>query len=70
MIPLEALFAAFLGLTTEELTNLIDSGVTNYLGMDLSQFIMSRNPYVAINRPEKPLAAALLKVPGANSSYL
>lgn len=78
MIPLESFFAPFLQLPPEKLQAILDAlhytpcsqiPIENVGVENLAEFIMSSNPYVAVNCPNKPLAVALNNVPGANATY-
>eukprot|EP00026_Physarum_polycephalum_P002972 Phypoly_transcript_02981.p1 GENE.Phypoly_transcript_02981~~Phypoly_transcript_02981.p1 ORF type:complete len:624 (+),score=125.97 Phypoly_transcript_02981:660-2531(+) len=69
MTILEDVFAPLFGLTGAQLKAILDSGVTNFYGVDLRAYIMYDNPYEAINYAHaKPLMRAF-NAPGANETF-
>jgi hypothetical protein len=70
MLPLEDSFAPVLGMTGDQLRRLMALGVTRLYGIDLTQYILSSNPYDLIARPNKPLVNAVFRIAGTNETYL
>jgi hypothetical protein len=66
---MEDSLGAFVGMTGQQILDLIASGVTEIWGLNLDAIVMS-NPYRVSQLPNKPLVNRLFQLPGANASYI
>jgi len=65
----EGNIAPFLGISNQELYDLVVAGVTDFGGWDISGLVPNPNPYIVINHPARPLAQAVFSFPGANETF-
>lgn len=69
MLPLEDSFAPILGMTGDQLRALMATGVTNLYGINLTNSILSDNPYDLISRTDKPLSKKVFCIPGTTDLF-
>jgi hypothetical protein len=61
--------ADFLGISRQALIDMLNAGVTTYLGLDLLSYTLAPNPYIVNDRNNRPIANTVYSTPGANDTF-